>query len=67
MQPQTIIELLRADDDSARVSVGRRWLVWIGDRWWVFERGYKKQLNTTLYSGPDEAQAVAALIGEVRP
>jgi hypothetical protein len=59
-----IIEAMKADDSRLRISHKDRWLIWDAtDGWVVYEKAYRRGV-LIVYTGTDEAAAVAALIGD---
>ncbi len=59
----TIIELLKDKNIfDARVSYGKRWLVYIYGSYQVFEHRYRAKKSTTLIITDNEEDAVAKLI-----
>jgi hypothetical protein len=59
----TIQEFLKEKDFSARVSVGRTWLVWdeIYKEWVVYTHPYCAKKVKVLYRGGSEEDAVKVL------
>lgn len=63
----TIIDVLKSDDISTRITVGHRWLVWhsFSQEWAVYEAKRYARNTTEIVTTPDESLAVAYLIGDM--
>lgn len=60
-----IIDALKNQEENLRIDNGSRWLVWSDDNTWtVYERTYGAKKTKRIISTTDEAQAVAALLGQ---
>jgi len=58
-----IVEALKMK--PCRLKNGDKWMYWnpVPREWFVVTRKHHARKNITLYRGPDEAAAVAALVG----